>query len=105
MVFQDGPHDRSLGPCPPAVNQANLRETAPDALLEVVADDVGNVPRREGVKVEAVPDREDQRGLFRLRGVRKIPLPFWIGRAWRHRSSEGQLANGGRRPRKGLAAS
>ena len=67
-------------------------KAAPDALRQVLTRDVGDVPRGEGVQVEAVLDRQDHRLLGRTGKI--LPL-FRIGPAGRHPGG-GQSASGGR---------
>ena len=92
VVGQKRPDDRPLGSRPPAVNQTYLAKAAASALGQVLAHDVGDVSRGEGVQVEAVLDRQNYRLLER---TRKILLLIRIGPARRHRGG-GQPASGGR---------
>ena len=92
MVRQKRPDDRPLGSRPPAVNQTHLAKAAASALGQVLAHDVGDVSRGEGVQVEAVLDRQNYRLIER---TGKILLLIRIGPARRHRGG-GQPASKGR---------
>src|SRR5512139_3431323 len=52
MPGQDRAHDRPLGARAAAVNDADLAKPAADALSEIFPDQVWDVPRREGVKIQ-----------------------------------------------------
>ena len=75
----------SLGARAATVNEADLAKATPDALLQVVAYQVRDVPRRKGVEVQRVVDRQDDRRTPRPRPGRERPSVVRIGPTERHR--------------------
>jgi hypothetical protein len=58
MAGEDGLHDLTLDADPAAVDQPHLDEPLGLGGLQIVADDRGDVPRCEGVKVQRILDRD-----------------------------------------------
>jgi hypothetical protein len=67
-------HDGPLCPRPATVDQTDLAEAPAQALVEIVPDDRGDVPRLKGVEIERVLDGQDNRRLpLRPRALRLVP--------------------------------
>lgn len=58
MSGQDRADNRPLGACTAAVNDADLVKSTADGLREVLLDEVRDIPRREGVEVQGILDRQ-----------------------------------------------
>jgi hypothetical protein len=58
MSGQDRANNRPLGACTAAVNDADLVKSAADGLREVLLDEVRDIPRREGVEIQGILDRQ-----------------------------------------------
>jgi hypothetical protein len=68
MPREDGVHDLPLHPDPAAVDQPHLDESPGLGGFQIVGDDRGDVPRREGVQVQRILDRDADGLLVYSRG-------------------------------------
>jgi hypothetical protein len=104
VTGQDRTNDRPLGARAAAVNDTHLTQSTPGALRQVLPDELGDVPWREGVKVQGVLDGKNDRGLG-LDGVRANIRLVGIFSAGGHGNWSDQASGGGLRSRKGLTVS